>query len=261
MEEKICNRCGKLLPLSMFHKNKGTKDGHLGICKVCTKEYNKKYYEEHKNECKEKRKQYYSKHREEELLKRKEYQKKYKEQIATRKRRYYEKNKDKISASGVLYREAHQDECSERSRRYYREHHEACLENKKQYYIENKDTIIVKNQIRRARINSAIGEFTEEQVQECIQFFGNVCAYSGENFSEEKIRCLSLDHIIPLAKNGTNFIWNIIPTTFSHNASKGTKDMLEWYQKQDFYLEERLQKILEWQEYAYNKWGSEDIAC
>ena len=40
-----------------------------------------------------------------------------------------------------------------------------------------------------------------------------------------------------------------------YNSSKQDKDMEEWYQEQDFYSEERLQKIYEWQEYAYNKYS------
>lgn len=45
------------------------------------------------------------------------------------------------------------------------------------------------------------------------------------------------------------------------NKNKGTKDMLSWYQEQEFYSEERLQKIFKWQEYAYQKWGESEIAC
>ena len=45
------------------------------------------------------------------------------------------------------------------------------------------------------------------------------------------------------------------------NKNKSTKDMLSWYQEQEFYSEERLQKIFEWQEYAYQKWGESEIAC
>ena len=34
--------------------------------------------------------------------------------------------------------------------------------------------------------------------------------------------------------------------------------MLEWYQEQEFYSEERLMKIIEWTIYAYDKWGKND---
>ena len=261
MEEKKCTRCGELLPLSMFNKNKSTKDGHLTICKMCMKKIRHDQYEKNKDKFKEKQKQYYYSHREEELLKRKKYQEEHKEQITARRKQYYQKNRDKILERDLKYREKHRDRYMENSRRYYREHHEECLANKKQYYLENKEDIIAKNQIRRARMNAAEGEFSPEQVKECIAFFDNVCAYSGDQFSEEKINCLSMDHIIPITKGGANYIWNIVPTTFSHNSSKGTKDMLSWYQEQEFYSEERLQKIFEWQEYAYQKWGESEIAC
>lgn len=33
--EKTCLRCKKLLPLVMFHKNKGKPDGHVEYCKDC----------------------------------------------------------------------------------------------------------------------------------------------------------------------------------------------------------------------------------
>ena len=43
------------------------------------------------------------------------------------------------------------------------------------------------------------------------------------------------------------------------NSSKNDNNLLEWYQEQDFYSEDRLQKIYEWQEYAFNKWHKEEI--
>lgn len=41
----------------------------------------------------------------------------------------------------------------------------------------------------------------------------------------------------------------------SYNSSKHTKDMLNWYIQQEFFLEERLNKIYEWIEYAKNKYN------
>ena len=45
----------------------------------------------------------------------------------------------------------------------------------------------------------------------------------------------------------------------NYNSSKKDKDLLEWYKEQPFFSEERLQKIYEWQEYAYNKYHKEEI--
>lgn len=85
-----------------------------------------------------------------------------------------------------------------------------------------------------------------------MKFFGFRCAYSEQVLSKDT---RSLDHIIPLNKGGKHEVWNCVPMTKSNNCSKKDKDMEEWYQEQDFYSEERLQKIYEWQEYAYNKYS------
>ena len=261
MNEKVCKKCGHMFPLSMFHKNKNTKDGHINTCKECVKKYSKKYNDEHRDDINKRQNQYYYEHKEEELLRRKEYQKTHKEQIAIRKKIYRKEHIEEIKQRDLRYREIHKERYIKNGRTYYQNHHNELLKQKRQYYVKNKESIIAKNQIRRARIRAALGSFTSDQMRECIKFFNNVCAYSGKEFSKEKINCLSLDHIISLVKGGSNFIWNIVPTTFSNNSSKGSKEMIEWYKNQPFYSEERLQRILEWQEYAYQKWGSKNIAC
>lgn len=235
MDEKICRKCGRLLPLSMFHKAKENKDGHVSSCKDCMKDYTRKYNREHSDVIKEKWKKHYENHREEELLRIKEYREKHKEEIKQYQKQYREKNSDKI-------RESH--------REYW-----------KQYYIENKDLLLLKNKQNLQKRNLVEGTITQEQFNECIIFFNNVCAYSGEQFENDPVNDLTMDHIIPLHCGGTNYIWNIVLTKRTYNSSKGIKDMSEWYKTKEFYSEERLQKILEWQEYAYQKWGNNEIAC
>ena len=44
--EKPCNKCHVVKPVSAFPKNKGCKDGHTGICCVCTAERSKRSYAE-----------------------------------------------------------------------------------------------------------------------------------------------------------------------------------------------------------------------
>ena len=86
-------------------------------------------------------------------------------------------------------------------------------------------------------------------------FFNYTCAYSGEHFNQNILKdSKSDDHIVPLIEGGEHEPWNIIPVKFKYNSSKSSKNMLEWYKQQKFFTEERLQKIYEWQEYAYKKW-------
>ena len=40
-QEKKCSHCGRILPLSEFHKKTIAKDGHQTYCKKCQAEQNK----------------------------------------------------------------------------------------------------------------------------------------------------------------------------------------------------------------------------
>lgn len=55
-EEKLCNKCNRVLPRSMFSKNSISSDGLNNRCKDCYKKYYKEYY--HHPEVKEKKKLY-----------------------------------------------------------------------------------------------------------------------------------------------------------------------------------------------------------
>jgi hypothetical protein len=68
----------------------------------------------------------------------------------------------------------------------------------------------------------------------------NQCAYCE---SEENI---TLDHIIPQCKGGLDIKTNVVACCHSCNQSKGHEHWKLWYVQQDFYREERLNKIEEW---------------
>lgn len=72
------------------------------------------------------------------------------------------------------------------------------------------------------------------------------CAYCG---SEEK---LTIDHVIPQVKGGTDFITNVVCCCQSCNLSKAHMEWQEWYSQQIFYSEEKKDKILEWTQSVKN---------
>ena len=149
-------------------------------------------------------------------------------------------------------------ECNnERAKQYRETHKDKITEYHKEYYENNPHIIFNYNNKRRQQEEQQGNGITKEQWLEMMEFFEWRCAYSGEYIGgNNKYR--TKDHIIPLNKGGLNEIWNICPMYKPYNSSKHTSDMLEWYQKQDFFSEERLNKIYEWIEYAYNKWGNDE---
>jgi len=86
---KTCNKCGEYKPLADFNTCSKVKCGYRGICRKCTKAYNRKYIARNKN-------------------KRKEYAKKYtaanKERKAEKLRQWRQANKDKDREIQRAYR-------------------------------------------------------------------------------------------------------------------------------------------------------------
>ena len=66
------------------------------------------------------------------------------------------------------------------------------------------------------------------------------CAYCG---SEEN---LTIDHIVPQSKGGMDNTKNVVCCCHSCNQHKGHDHWKLWYVQQDFYSEERFNKIEEW---------------
>lgn len=70
----------------------------------------------------------------------------------------------------------------------------------------------------------------------------NKCAYCE---SEEN---LTLDHIIPKSKGGSDRVTNVLCACKNCNISKGHQMWSEWFLAQEFFSTEKLSRILKWQE-------------
>ena len=155
--------------------------------------------------------------------------------------------------------------CKVCEKEYHKEYHKEYRKNnadklkeqQKEYYKSPQGQVTSFNARcrRRSREQKQGNGITKEQWLECMKFFGFKCAYSGVTLNKSN---RSLDHITPLNEGGDNEIWNIAPMYINYNSSKRDKQMLEWYEEQEFYSKDRLNKIYEWQEYAFNKWALQE---
>lgn len=158
----------------------------------------------------------------------------------------YNKNKDCYKESNKKYRHSNKSKISNKDRVYYENNKNKIKERRKIYYQNNKEYFIEKSRYRRVLEQESKGNFTEKEfVKYSLDFFGWKCAYSGLDIRNDKSNC-HRDHIIPISKCGDNGIWNIVPSLDYINLSKSDANMEEWYRKQDYFTEKRLNKIYEY---------------
>ena len=169
-------------------------------------------------------------------------------------KQYYEDNKEQIKERRKQYNKQYREDNKEYYKQYYEDNKEQIKERKKQYYEENSYIFFNANNKRRQREENQGSGITKEQWFDMMEFFDWKCAYSGITLNKDN---RSIDHIIALNNGGLNEVWNCVSMLRSLNISKHANDMLEWYTQQEFYSEERLNKIYEWQKYAFEKYSNQ----
>lgn len=268
---KKCSKCGKIKVVSKanFSKSKSCKGGFRSSCREChSKQVMKRYNDndEYREEQKEKnRKRFNEKYNNNDEY-RKEIRKKQNEKYNNNdewRENYLNKRKEK-RASDEEYRE----KINKKNREYHKEKYandkewkKRRNENFKKWSKNNPENEFNRANKRRSKLENQGRGITKEQYIECNNWFDWKCAYSGENLKKSKDTYgRTLDHILAIDNNGMNEIWNLVPMRLGYNASKRNRiDTLTWYKEQEYFDIERLNKIVEWQIYAYEKWGGEEF--
>lgn len=94
---KTCTKCRQLKELTEFNRGAPSKDGYRSLCKVCHREYSRKYYEEHKEQCLEVVKDYRFKNRAEVLQKQHEWYERNCESVKKKAKEWAENNPIKVT--------------------------------------------------------------------------------------------------------------------------------------------------------------------
>lgn len=202
MLEKICIICG-----SKFEAKRDT-------AKYCSKKCYRKA-DNSTDRAKKAREEYYYKNKEKVLKKSKERRNKYTkermQEIKRQRHQYYLDNKDKILSNNKKWKLNNDD---------YKEY---CKNYTKKYNASDDGKI--KNRMRvhkRRTILETLEEIDYKALKDKFDKLGNKCVMCG---SEENI---TIDHIIPITKGGTNDIDNLQPLCKSCNSSKRDKTMEEF---------------------------------
>lgn len=158
-------------------------------------------------------------------------------QLQAYQKKYYLSHKGYLSAYHKKHYLLHKEEHNARDRKWYannkkkkarylkdwRGKHPANLKRWKiTYKTKNRERYLLGKRIRKARRNAlekaSVGSFTREEWEVLLTKTAFTCQRCGKKEPEVK---MTIDHIIPLSKGGTNYIENIQPLCMACNVRKG----------------------------------------
>lgn len=270
---KICNTCGKEMPIGMFGKLTRSKDGLRPMCKDCRSKLEKEHYRnnpeqsrirqrkytvsnsdlinersrnhyaQNLDEMHEQAKKYYIEHLEAMSKNQKKYNDSHIKEIKECRDNYRKNNAEKEAMRHKKYRIEHIDKIHEKDREYRVLHKEQIYTKCKIYRQNNKPQYVIYAQNRRAKKLMMPCTLTNEQWYKIKQDFNNTCAYCGKKLPLEQ------EHFIALTRHGEYTVNNIIPSCRACNGSKKDKEFAEWYPKFRHYSKKREKIILNYLHY------------
>lgn len=126
-----------------------------------------------------------------------------KEKVLEQTKNYYTLNKEKMDEYRKSWIENNQDKKKQYSRNYAEAHPEM---------------INLSSKRRRALQQEVVGTFTKDEWEDVLKKYDYQCLKCRKGNIK-----LTIDHVVPLSRGGTNFITNIQPLCAPCNSSKGTK--------------------------------------
>ena len=245
MDTKTCSKCGETKARSEFHKHKASKDGLCPRCKVCRCLEEKARNERNNPE------------RVAETARRKAIRDAGNRQCFDCKKvlpatREFFHGGGKAMGLSCRCKECTKPISSAKSKKRWAENKESQSANYRKWRLKNQHIRTAKRRAerardpqkfrdkeacyrsrnpeygkakenrRRAKQVKASGFFTDEQWQARLDYHGNSCAYC--NSTED----LTIDHMIPLSRGGSQWASNLVPACRSCNSTKGDKTPIEF---------------------------------
>ena len=133
-----------------------------------------------------------------------------------------------LEASRIKYAEdaAYREKKKATSRKRYDSNPGAVKVYAKQYRKSNPEKATMWVNSYRSREKRADGECSPQEWAAILEEFGHCCAYCLRH--ESVVGKLSVDHMDPLSRGGTNEPENLVPACRPCNSSKSSKNLLEF---------------------------------
>lgn len=191
-----CVRCSGEFPGTeeFFSRDKTRRSGLHPYCKECTKQGHREYYKRNRSK------------------------------ILEAGKIYSTENKDRIQEYREQYAARNAEALLAKGRAYAAENREQARERAKRWYAENRARGKANARRRKARLKSAVGDHTLDDLAEILKIQDNKCRYCSATLGSS----VHIDHIVPLIRGGSNWPWNIAITCPPCNRSKHAKTPEEW---------------------------------
>lgn len=128
---------------------------------------------------------------------------------------------EKVKAMSHHYYQTHCEERKAASRRYRKKNPQKVKRILDQWRKENPGKLKEHRAWRRTREMKADGYASADQIMARIAYYGFLCYLCGDDYEH-------IDHVIPMAKGGSNWPANLRPICVTCNLSKGDKSLDEF---------------------------------
>lgn len=102
--------------------------------------------------------------------------------------------------------------------------------------------------------NHRIHDITRSEEEALLKVFDYSCAYCGMTLQEHKKKFKQKLHNDHVDHNGHNDLRNDVPACKQCNSYKWQHDMEEWFREQEFFSEDRYNKIIWWTTEGYKQY-------
>jgi 5-methylcytosine-specific restriction endonuclease McrA len=237
-EGKTCTKCSEEKCHGAFYTDKRAKDGRTSSCRECINAQRRLKRQEDIETSRAYHREYQRRHAEQY---KEQARKRYQEDEEARKKKsaYYYANAERIKQQRKEHQQTHAQQIKAYRKKRYQEFADKFKEQKREYYQGNVELIKTRKRKyrkanpelyaagdkakfakRRTRKALAGGEFTPQQWLMLKAKYSFSCLCCGRR--EPDIQ-LTVDHVIPLVKGGSNNIENIQPLCISCNSKKYDK--------------------------------------
>lgn len=206
LTEKQCSKCGRMLSVSLFHKDSKSVDGHVRRCKECVASGSKQRYSANRDDIRAKCRDRYSDNR---------------ASISERRSKRWRESPE-IRAHALEYNRTHRHITRGGCKKWRQKNAQYDNDRKRAWEKEHPESRRLVLARYRALLKSLrICEIKRSDLLLRISVFGDKCAHCGAPWEH-------LDHVKPISRRGPHCLANLRPACAPCNHRKSGGDAMKW---------------------------------